>query len=116
MPRKTEKATPQANLTAAIKSARDIMRKDAGLSGETDRIPQLAWHLFLKAFDDLERKREIQQPEFRPAIECPNRWSDWAAAPVDGRTEADLIAFANPEQLPYMRNLKRTGRRDPRDV
>ena len=42
---------PQAKLNAAIKSARDIMRKDAGLNGDLDRIPQLAWLLFLRAFD-----------------------------------------------------------------
>ncbi len=62
------------------------MRKDAGLSGETDRIPQLAWMMFLKALDDLEQKREIQEPEFRPAIEAPHRWRDWAADPIDGST------------------------------
>ncbi len=55
------------------------MRKDAGLSGDTDRIPQLAWLLFLKAFDDVERKREIPDPDYRTAIEEPYRWRDWAA-------------------------------------
>ena len=34
--------TPQARLSSAIKSGRDIMRKDAGLSGDLDRVPQLA--------------------------------------------------------------------------
>jgi len=47
-------ASPQAKLAAAIKSARDAMRKDAGLNGDIDRIPQLAWLLFLKAFDGLD--------------------------------------------------------------
>ncbi len=32
------------------------MRKDAGLNGDLDRIPQLAWLLFLKAFDALEQR------------------------------------------------------------
>ena len=54
-------ATPQAKLSSAIKTARDIMRKDAGLNGELDRIPQLAWLLFLKAFDGLEQKREVTE-------------------------------------------------------
>ena len=35
------------------------MRKDAGLNGDLDRIPQLAWLLFLKAFDGLEQNREV---------------------------------------------------------
>lgn len=30
------------------------MRKDAGLNGELDRLPQLAWLLFPHAFDEVE--------------------------------------------------------------
>ena len=114
--KKSTKTTPQAKLSSAIKTARDIMRKDAGLSGETDRIPQLAWLLFLKAFDDLEQKREIQEPEYRPAIETPYRWRDWAADPIEGRTGEDLMEFVNSDLLPYLRGLTGTGSRDPRDV
>ena len=54
------------------------MRKDAGLNGDLDRIPQLAWLLFLKAFDGLEQNREVTEDDFRPAIEAPYRWRDWA--------------------------------------
>ena len=110
------KTTPQAKLSAAIKTARDIMRKDAGLSGETDRIPQLAWLMFLKAFDDLEKKREIQEPDYRPAIEEPYRWRDWAADPIEGRTGEDLLEFVNADLLPYLRGLAGAKARDPRDV
>jgi len=49
-------AGPQATrvqLSSIIKSARDKMRKDAGLSGDLDRLPQLSWLLFLKCYDDL---------------------------------------------------------------
>ncbi len=34
------------------------MRKDAGLNGDLDRLPQLSWMLFLKCYDDLECRRE----------------------------------------------------------
>ena len=68
----------QAKLAAVIKSARDAMRKDAGLNGDLDRIPQLAWLLFLKAFDGLEQSREVTDDNYRPAIEAPYRWRDWA--------------------------------------
>ena len=47
-----EPLTAKAQLSAAIKRARDIMRKDAGLNGDLDRIPQLSWVMFLKCFDD----------------------------------------------------------------
>ena len=36
----------QAQLSSTVKTARDIMRKDAGLNGDLDRIPQLSWVLF----------------------------------------------------------------------
>jgi type I restriction enzyme M protein len=108
--------SPQAALSGAIKTARDIMRKDAGLSGEVDRIPQLAWLFFLKAFDDSERNRAVTDRRFRPAIEEPYRWRDWAADSVDGRTGEALLEFVNGELLPYLRNLSGTVEHDPRDV
>lgn len=111
-----EPATRQMALGAAIKTARDIMRKDAGLSGEVDRIPQLSWLFFLKAFDDLERNREVIQRNYRPAIESLYRWRDWAGDPVEGRTGEELIKFVNDDLLPYLRGLTGTGARDPRDV
>lgn len=107
--------SPQAKLAAVIKSARDAMRKDAGLNGDLDRIPQLAWLLFLKAFDGLEENREVTEHDFRPAIESPYRWRDWAADP-NGMTGEALLSFINAELLPYLRSLSGTGAHDPRDV
>ena len=114
--RKNEQTTPQARLASAIKRARDIMRKDAGLNGDTDRIPQLAWLLFLKAFDAQEAQREVTDRKFRPAIEEPFRWRDWAANEVEGRTGEELLTFVNSELLPYLRGLTGTQERDSRDV
>jgi type I restriction enzyme M protein len=114
--RKAAAATsPQAKLAAVIKSARDYMRKDAGLNGDLDRIPQLAWLLFLKAFDGLEESREVTEEKFRPAIEAPYRWRDWAADP-NGRTGDALLTFVTANLLPYLRDLSGTGVHDPRDV
>ncbi len=118
MPKRAKPETvtsPQAKLSAVIKSARDAMRKDAGLNGDIDRIPQLAWLLFLKAFDGLEANREVVEAKFRPAIEAPYRWRDWAADP-NGRTGDAIIEFVNGELLPYLRELVGTGSHDPRDV
>ncbi len=47
----TPKTTAQ-QLSALIKSARDIMRKDKGLNGDLDRLPLLTWIMFLKFLDD----------------------------------------------------------------
>ena len=107
--------SPQAKLASVIKSARDAMRKDAGLNGDLDRIPQLAWMLFLKAFDGLEQNREVTDPDFRPAIEAPYRWRDWAADP-NGPTGEGLQQFIDGKLLPYLRELTGVGAHDPRDV
>ncbi len=108
-------ASPQAKLASVIKSARDAMRKDAGLNGDIDRIPQLAWLLFLKAFDGLEENREITDRDFRPAIEAPYRWRDWAADP-NGTTGEALLDLVNGKLLPCLRELVGAGSHDPRDV
>src|SRR5262245_43685679 len=92
-----EPVTPKAQLSSTIKAARDIMRKDAGLSGELDRIPQLAWILFLKCFDDTEERRRVTEKDYRPAIEEPYRWRDWAADPNKGKTGEPLLRFINGE-------------------
>jgi type I restriction enzyme M protein len=104
-PRKPKKATAQLttaqSLASTIKSARDIMRKDKGLSGDVDRLPLLTWVLFLKFLDDLEAQRETEAQlagsKFRPAIEAPYRWRDWAADPK-GITGDDLILFINQDE------------------
>ena len=42
-----------------VKTIQDIMRKDAGVDGDAQRISQLVWMLFLKVFDDREAEREM---------------------------------------------------------
>ena len=41
-----------------VKSIQDIMRKDAGVDGDAQRIGQMAWLLFLKIFDSQEEELE----------------------------------------------------------
>ncbi len=108
--------TPKAQLSAATKRARDIMRKDAGLNGDLDRIPQLSWIMFLKCFDDFEQRREVTEKKYRPAIESPYRWRDWAADPNTGQTGEGLLKFVNDKLFPYLRELTGAGAGDTRDV
>ncbi len=108
--------TAKAQLSAATKRARDIMRKDAGLNGDLDRIPQLSWIMFLKCFDDLEQRREVTEKKYRLAIEPPYRWRDWAGDPDKGLTGESLLKFINDELFPYLRSLTGTGAGDARDV
>lgn len=93
--------TTAQSLGSLLKSARDIMRKDKGLNGDLDRLPMLTWIMFLKFLDDLEQTREQEAAlagrRFRPAVEPPYRWRDWAADP-QGITGDDLIAFVNQDE------------------
>src|SRR5947209_17653553 len=68
-------------LSSTIKSVRDLLRKDAGLSGDTDRLPQLVWLLFLKNLDDFElAQKELLGDDYIPIIEEQYRWRDWVVA------------------------------------
>lgn len=129
--RANKKQAPQTTaqrLRSVIKSARDIMRKDKGLSGDLDRLPALTWVMFLKFLDDMERNRELEAElagvPFKLLIESPYRWRDWAAdeKAISGD---DLIAFINndeavhpdgkrgPGLFAYLRGLDSTNE-DPR--
>src|SRR5205809_2936314 len=97
----TQPLTTAQRLSSIVKSCRDIMRKDKGLNGDLDRLPMLTWIMFLKFLDDMEeiRKEEatLAGKRFRPAIESPYRWRDWAAK-ADGITGPELIAFINQDE------------------
>jgi type I restriction enzyme M protein len=123
--------TTAQQLGSLVKSARDIMRKDKGLNGDLDRLPMLTWIMFLKFLDDQEQIREteaeLEGRAFRPAIEPPYRWRDWAAR-EDGITGDDLVAFINNEEaaradgtrgpglFAYLRGLQSDNGGDRRDV
>src|SRR2546426_2725899 len=136
MPRKAHASTAAPPTTAQalgslLKSARDIMRKDKGLNGDLDRLPLLTWIMFLKFLDDLEQQREqeakLAGKKFRPAIEKPYRWRDWAASP-QGITGDELLAFINQDEavrpdgmrgpglFAYLRQLTSANGDDRREV
>ena len=127
---KMPKTTAQ-QLASIIKSCRDIMRKDKGLSGDLDRLPMLTWIMFLKFLDDMEKIREadalLHGDRYVPAIEKPYRWRDWASK-EEGITGDELIAFINndeavrpdgtrgPGLFAYLRSLQGGDGGDRRDV
>lgn len=109
--------TSRARLAAIIKSARDTMRKDAGLNGDLDRLPQLSWLLFLKAFDQrVDEAGRRLDTDYRPAIEEPYRWKDWATKLDFSGNE--LKTFVNDDLIPYLADLKGADgdAEDPRNV
>ena len=104
--------TTAQSLGSLLKSARDIMRKDKGLNGDLDRLPMLTWIMFLKFLDDMELQREgeakLAGKKFKPAIEPPYRWRDWAAK-SDGITGDELLAFINQEECTLPNGKKGVG-------
>ena len=123
--------TTAQRLSSIVKACRDIMRKDKGLNGDLDRLPMLTWIMFLKFLDDMEQIRteeaKMSGKRFRPAIEPPYRWRDWAAKP-EGITGDELIGFVNNEEavrpdgskgpglFAYLRSLHGANGGDRRDV
>src|ERR1700730_6257513 len=106
----TPKSSAQ-QLGTIVKSCRDIMRKDKGLNGDLDRLPMLTWIMFLKFLDDMEVVRETEAKlagkRYRPSIEAPYRWRDWAAK-AEGITGPELIAFINQDEA-----VRSDGKRGP---
>lgn len=45
------------SLNNLVKRLQDIMRNDAGINGDAQRIEQMVWILFLKVYDAKEGKR-----------------------------------------------------------
>ena len=47
------------SINTAIKTIQNIMRKDAGVDGDAQRISQITWLLFLKIYDAKEEEIEL---------------------------------------------------------
>ena len=119
MPKRTTSQTNKPVTTAQrlgsmIKSARDIMRKDKGMNGELDRLPQSTWILFLQLLDDAENIREEEAflegkfDKYKPLIESPYRWGDWAADD-EGKSGDDLLKFINNDEVTLRDGTKSPG-------
>ena len=100
-----------SNLSSTIKSIQDIMRKDAGVDGDAQRISQLVWILFLKIFDDKENDYEILDDNYTSPIPGPLRWRNWAAN-AEGITGDALQDFVNNRLFPGLKELQPRGNRD----
>ena len=117
----------QQSVNTAVKSICDIMRR-SNCAGALQYVPELTWILFLRILDEMEEKEhehaEAVSADFRPSLEAPFRWRDWAA-PYDESTPADdgcvqgwrrheleegtlgeFFGFVNGELLPHLRDLR----------
>jgi len=120
----------QQSVDQAVKSICDIMRR-GNCAGAMQYVPELTWILFLRILDEKEH-REEQEAEalgvpFRPSLEAPFRWRDWAAPPEtlpEGKTNKRVelqnspqnafFNFVNTELLPHLKGLKNLPDASPR--
>ena len=64
-----------SNVSNIVKSIQDIMRKDAGIYGDAQRLDQLGWMFFLKIFDDREKELELLRDNYKSPLPKHLRWS-----------------------------------------
>ena len=92
------------NIGNIIKTLQNIMRKDAGVSGDAQRIEQLGWMISLKILDDKDQELEAMDDNFKSPIPDPLKWRNWAAND-EGLTGDPLRDFVDKELFPILKNM-----------
>ena len=94
-----------SNLSGFVKRIRDIMRNDAGINGDAQRIEQIAWMLFLKVYDTKEQDWEFDDEDYVSIIPEPCRWQNWAFDDRKGSamTGDKLLNFVNNILFPVLK-------------
>ena len=94
------------SIAGFIKRVRDIMRNDAGINGDAQRIEQLAWMLFLKVYDSKEQDWEVKDDNYKSIIRQDCRWCNWAHdEDGKGMTGDELLDFVNNTLFPTLKRL-----------
>ncbi len=94
-----------SEVQSIIKNIQNIMRKDAGVDGDAQRIGQLVWMMFLKIFDDQEQNYELIDPKYRSPVPERLRWRNWASNP-EGITGVEMLNFIEGDLFPTLKGLE----------
>ena len=107
-----------SNLAGFVKRLRDIMRNDAGINGDAQRIEQIAWMLFLKVYDAKEQDWEWDDEDYQSIIPEECRWQNWARDDKSGTalTGDDLLNFVNNTLFPTLKKLPVDASTDRKSV
>ena len=91
-----------------VKRIQDVMRNDAGVNGDAQRIEQIVWTLFLKIYDAKEEEWELINDEYVSIIPEQYKWRNWAVDNKDGQalTGDALLSFVNNELFPALKSLE----------
>ena len=101
------------SVSSVIKSIQDIMRKDAGVDGDAQRLGQMSWLLFLKIFDAQEEELEFEQTDYQCPLPEQYLWRNWAAD-NEGITGDELLEFVNDQLFSDLKNLTAPIKLNPR--
>lgn len=98
-----------------VKRIQNIMRQDAGINGDAQRIEQMTWMFFLKVYDTQEETWEYkamkEKKSFQSIIPENLRWRNWAIDEKNGNalTGDALLKLVNEELFPALKNLDVTA-------
>lgn len=101
------------SISNVVKSVQDIMRQDAGVDGDAQRISQLVWMIFLKVFDAKEEEWELEYDDYESVIPEELRWSNWAADD-EGITGDELLDFINNKLFKELKEMELGIDSDPK--
>ena len=102
-----------------VKRIQNIMRQDAGVNGDAQRIEQMTWMFFLKVYDTQEETWEYKACRegkiYVSIIPEELRWRNWAVDEKDGKalTGDALLSLVNDRLFPTLKNIEVT-RETPR--
>ena len=96
-----------SNISSFVKRIRNIMRNDAGINGDAQRIEQLAWMLFLKVYDSKEKDWELDDDNYHSILPENCRWCNWAHDDKTGNvlTGDSLLDFVNNTLFKTLKSL-----------
>lgn len=113
----------QQSVNAAIKSICNIMRR-SNCAGALQYVPELTWILFLRILDEQEAREAEESKalnvQFKPTLESPYRWRDWAAPEgfkrieLNNSTMGAIFAFVNNDLIPHLKGLRNRPNSTPR--
>lgn len=102
-----------SNIAGFVKRIRDVMRNDAGVNGDAQRIEQLVWILFLRVYQQKQEEWELDDDNYVSIVPEECQWNSWAKS--SKLTGDALLDFVNNVLFKTLKNLD-SSKRSLRDA